>query len=413
MRTGWSPDFPIVELMEALVRRVLVIGGTGYLGSLICATLLEATRDMVVLAARPGHERDDIVARLRMEMSAFGDAEGRSLERLRIVRLPSSGDRSGFSSLFRENRIDEVVNCAGAVHYFDVRALKESNIDLVNDLVAASKDVRLDRFIHISTAFACGFSNEAAREALLPEPAVDPTEYTRFKRRAEYLVAESGLPFLILRPSIVIGDSRDAHYFGPAYGVYQYWESFGRIMMSRYRRTIHVVASERRLPLLHQDAFIAAFLAARERLAKDAFVNIVSPQEELPTVRGLWRQYCALVVRPHALFCYDSIDEAPVDELDARHKAFLNITAINSRISSWDWRFETTNRDRLVSEGLVFPTATLESVRKCQTRFVASSPVTRRYMEKFEALFPDAPREPQPREPASALAEDASARWLL
>jgi nucleoside-diphosphate-sugar epimerase len=209
--------------MEVRVARVLVIGGTGYLGSLICATLLEETRDIVVLAARPGHERDDILARLRMEMSAAGDSGGKALERLRIAPLPAPGDRRGFHALFRENRIDQIINCAGAVHYFDVKALQESNIDLVNDLVAASREVRLQRFIHISTAFACGFSNEITQEALLPEPSADPTEYTRFKRRAEYLVAESGLPFLILRPSIVIGDSRDAHYFGPAYGLYQYW----------------------------------------------------------------------------------------------------------------------------------------------------------------------------------------------
>jgi len=42
----------------------------------------------------------------------------------------------------------------------------------------------------------------------------DPTEYTRTKRNAEELVATSGVPYLILRPSIVIGDSRDGRYFG-------------------------------------------------------------------------------------------------------------------------------------------------------------------------------------------------------
>jgi len=393
--------------------RVLVIGGTGFLGSLICATLLERTTDTVVLAARPGHERDDIVARLRMEMSFSGDPQGKAMERLRIARLPAPGDARGFSSLFRENRITEVLNCAGAVHYFDVDALRASSIDLVNDLVAASKETGIDRFIHVSTAFACGFSNAAAVEALLPEPQSDPTEYTRFKRRSEYLVAESGLPFLILRPSIVIGDSRDGHYFGPAYGVYQYWESFAKVMMSRYRETIHVVASDHKLPLVHQDAFIETMLAARERLTSDAFVNVVSPDEKLSTVKALWQQYCDLVVRPHKLCCYDAISEAPYGELDARHRAFLNITAINSQISSWNWRFETTNRDRLIEGGMVFAPVTLESMRKCQTRFVASSPATREYMEKFEALFPGAPQQPRARELAGALDEEPGGGWLL
>lgn len=392
--------------------RVLVIGGTGYLGSLICATLLEETQDVVVLAARPGHERDSIIARLRMEMSASGDPEGKALERLRIVRLPARGDRRGFSGLFRENRIDEVINCAGAVHYFDVEALQASTIDLVTDLLEAAKESRVNRFIHVSTAFACGFSAGASAETLLPEPPADPTPYTRFKRRSEYLVAESGLPFLILRPSIVIGDSRDGHYFGPDYGVYQYWESFAKVMMSRYRETIHVVASDHRLPLVHQDAFISVLFAAREKLG-DAFINIVSPQEKLPSVKALWTQYCDLVVRPHRLFCYDSIEEAPVRELDTRHRAFLNITAINSRISSWDWRFDTGNRDRLIEEGLVFAPVTLETVRKCQSRFVAASPTTRDYIQKFEALFPDAPQAPRARALADALGEGVGGSWLL
>ncbi|WBJ98987.1 NAD-dependent epimerase/dehydratase family protein [Methylocystis parvus] len=393
--------------------RVLVIGGTGYLGSLIGATLLEKTQDFVVLAARPGHQRDDIVARLRMEMTAAGDPDGAALERLRIVRLPAPGDSRGFSSLFRENRIDEVINCAGAVHYFDVEALQASTIDLVNDLLRASKEARINRFIHVSTAFACGFSLEPSVEALLPEPPADPTPYTRFKRRSEYLVAESGLPFIILRPSIVIGDSRDGHYFGPDYGVYQYWESFAKVMMDRYRDTIHVVASDHSLPLVHQDAFVSTLLAVRARGACGAFVNVVSPEEQLPSVKALWRQYCDLVVRPHRLFCYDSIEEAPVRELDTRHRAFLNITAINSRISSWGWRFDTTHRDRLIEEGLVFPPVTLQSVRKCQSRFVASSPATRDYLQKFEQLFPDAPKQPRARALADALAEGPGGSWLL
>ncbi|PPD45026.1 MAG: hypothetical protein CTY15_05795 [Methylocystis sp.] len=396
--------------MEADLARVLVIGGTGYLGGLIAATLLTRTQDVVVLATRPGHERDDIVARLRMEITAAGDREGDSLERLRIVPLPAPGDARGFSGLFREQRIEEVVNCAGAVHYHDVAALKQSNVDLVNDLLAASKEARIARFIHISTAFAHGFTSEAAPETLLAEPAGDPTEYTRFKRRAEWIVAESGLPFLILRPSIVIGDSRDGHYFGPPYGLYQYWQSFAKVLMSRYRETIHVVASSHKLPLLHQDAFIATLMAARETLKEDAFVNVVSSPDLLPTVEELWRLFSDLVVHPRELRVYGSLEEAPLASLDPRYQVFLAHTAVNTEIARHPWRFETGHRDRLMAHGLVFPQVTIDSVRKCQSRFAGSSESVRRYHQKFEALFPGAPKEPR------ALAdrlETAGGGWLL
>jgi nucleoside-diphosphate-sugar epimerase len=399
--------------MEADLARVLVIGGTGFLGGLLSAMLLSRTRDHVVIATRPGHERDEIVARLRMEMTAEGDVAGEALDRLSIVQLPAPGDSRGFSSLFRENRIDEVLNSAGAVHYFDVEKLKASNIDLVNDLIAASREVRIRRFVHISTAFAQGYSDETAKEALFPEPTSDPTEYTRYKRYAERLVAESGLPFLILRPSIVIGDSRDGHYFGAEYGLYQFWSSFAKMLMDRYRETLHGVATRGPLPLLHQDAFAETYLAAREQLTEDSFVNVVSAPDELPSVRDLWRLWCDNVARPHKVLYYDAINDAPMRALDPRYRAWLYFTSVNQEISNHNWRFETTNRDRLIRDGLNFRHVTLDTVRKCQNRFVSSSETVRSYNEKFEKLFPGAPVAPRNRPLAeSAVAGRAYAETL-
>lgn len=383
--------------------RILLVGGTGYLGALTGAQLLTQTNDQVILAARAGHQRDDIVARLRMEMSAAGDAEGHALERLKVVRLPDPGDARGYSSLFRENRIDEVINCAGSVHYFDVALLKQSNVDLVSDLLTAAKEVDLRRFVHVSTAFACGYIDGVAREALFEEPASDPTEYTRFKRRAEWLVAQSGLPYLILRPSIVIGDSRDGHYFGPAYGVYQFWWSFAKMLMDRYRETLHAVTTDHPLPMVHQDAFAETLLHAREKLADNAIVNVVSAPDDLPSVADLWRLWCARVARPHELRVYGDLRDAPMRTLDPRLRAFLNFTAVNTDISGRDWRFETRNRDALIAQGMRFPQVTQETIARCQTRFVASSETVRAYYDRFSALFPAERRLSSARETEDAL----------
>lgn len=382
--------------------RVLLVGGTGYLGSLVGASLLTQTSDRIILAARPGHERDDIVARLRMEMTAAGDPEGRSLERLRLVRLPDPGDARGYASLFSENRINEVVNCAGSVHYFDVALLKQSNVDLVSDLVAASKEAAIDRFVHVSTAFASGYIDGVVKEELFAEPGSDPTEYTRYKRRAEWLIAESGLPYLILRPSIVVGDSRDGHYFGPAYGVYQFWWSFAKVLMDRYRETLHAVTTDHPLPTIHQDAFAATLLAARAQLSDDAIVNVVSSPEGLPSVADLWRLWCERIARPYELRVYKDLKEAPLTKLDPRLRAFLNFTAVNTEISGRDWRFETRRRDELIGKGLVFPQVTMETIARCQARFAANSETVRSYYEKFESQFPnDEYSTPRPRAAAA------------
>jgi nucleoside-diphosphate-sugar epimerase len=394
------------------VARVLVIGGTGYLGSLICASLLERTNDTVILAARPGRQQDDVVARLRMEMSADGDAVSNALRRLRFARLPAPGDARGFLDLFRDNQVDEVVNSAGAVHYFDVEKLRESNVDLVDDLLTAAKATRVGRFTHVSTAFAQGYGDDVTREGLLPEPDADPTAYTRFKRRAEHAIARSGVPFLVLRPSIVVGDSRDGNYFGPDYGVYQFWQSFARMLMDRYRETIHAIAAETPVHMIHQDAFIELFLAARVHCAGDAFVNAVSPTAPLPTARDLWRLFCDDLARPRELVFHDTIDSAPLRALDPRMRAFLTFTAVNADISTRDWRFETTARDALIAKGARCPAVTLDSIRKCQLRFAAASPTVRAYMQKFEARFPGAPRPAVARLFSLPPGPEAG-RWLL
>jgi nucleoside-diphosphate-sugar epimerase len=266
--------------------------------------------------------------------------------------------------------------------------LRESHIDLVRDLITASKRTKIRRFIHISTAFCSGYVDGELREALHPEPASDPTEYTRFKRSAEWLVAESGVPYIILRPSIVIGDSRDGWYSGQPIGVYQLWSSFAKILMDRYRRRLHFVAQRRPLHFLHQDAFTASVLAARKGSEAGTIAHLVSAPDRLPTGEDFCRLWCEHVARPHEVNIYRELADVPVKEIDFSYRKWLEFTSINTQISSHDWIFERRYLDKLIGNGLAFPDVSVDTFGKCLNRFVSTSDIIKKYHDKFYSNFP-------------------------
>jgi len=318
-------------------------------------------------------KRPEMLAQIGEELDREGLSGEIDLSRLVAVPLPSPGRFHELDETLVRFGVDEIVHCAGSVDYFDPIRLKEANIDLTADLLEVAKRLRLRRFIYLSTAFSSGYAEGRVLERLHPSPKLDPTEYTRSKREAEFLVVASGVPHLIVRPSIVIGDSRDGRYTGKPYGLYQFWFSGERFLSDRYRDVMHIVAPSRALPLLHQDAFKQGFMAARRHFTENAIVHLCSRPDKLPTVRALFTLWFESVMCPQQLHHYDRIEDVPLDGLDHRLRTWLEFTAVNTEISCHSWNFESTNLDILRAAGLTFADATLDTVRLCQDRFVAQS----------------------------------------
>lgn len=128
-----------------------------------------------------------------------------------------------------------VVHCA-AETAFDL-PLAESrrvNVELSARLIQALSSVQEKtsaacRLIHVSTAFVAG-----KRHGLIREDSPDPGEraphefnnaYEQSKWEAEQVVRKSGLPWTIVRPSIVVGDSRNGFtlHFRVVYSVIRLW----------------------------------------------------------------------------------------------------------------------------------------------------------------------------------------------
>ena len=76
-----------------------------------------------------------------------------------------------------------------------------------NMLKLAGSMRALRRFVHISTAYVAGTKSGIVTEDE-PAGASFSSIYEKTKARAEDLVRNSGLPFSICRPAMIVGDSR-------------------------------------------------------------------------------------------------------------------------------------------------------------------------------------------------------------
>lgn len=307
------------------------------------------------------------------------DRQGELSGRFRALCV-GNADSGGLISCLRENKITQVVHCAGSVDYSNARELFAANVQLTELWLTAAKAHGDCRFIHISTAFSAGrMGPQAVREALHPDPPCESTVYTQTKRQSERLVAESGLPFVIVRPSILIGDSLNGRYAGKAYGVYQFWKSVERLLCDRWRPHLHVIAPVQPLALIHQDHFMNVFAAAFRHALPNSIVHAVSAEDSLPTCRDVWHLFAQQCLLPDSVTFYDCLEQVPLPKVDRRNRAFLQAVATNVEISAQHWRFDTTNLERLREHGCDVPRASLASLWACQQAYVARSAALERF----------------------------------
>ncbi|MEL7159540.1 MAG: NAD-dependent epimerase/dehydratase family protein [Bacteroidota bacterium] len=167
---------------------VLLTGATGFLGH---RTLERLAEDPAVTAVT---------------------ATGRTLRPERRVIHPKVTYRLG--DLRNADFVDELVAGADAIIHTAAlsspwgreQAFVNANVTPQEHLLAAAGRERIQRFVYVSTPslYFSGRDRHNVKESdSLPEPLVNA--YARTKRRAERLLEDSALPFVILRPRALIG----------------------------------------------------------------------------------------------------------------------------------------------------------------------------------------------------------------
>lgn len=150
---------------------VLVLGANGFIGSHVAASLSAAG-----WFVRAGARRPDEAAR-RAPGHGWVAADFRRLT-----------DPSDWAPLLAG--VDAVVNCVGVLQDGGADDTRAAHVEGPRALIAACETAGVKRLIHLS---AVGADAEAG------------TAYARTKAETEAMLATSGLDWLILRPSLVVG----------------------------------------------------------------------------------------------------------------------------------------------------------------------------------------------------------------
>jgi thioester reductase-like protein len=199
-------------------REVLLTGGTGFIGMELLARYLERGDRKLITLVRAS---SDAAARKRIDgvlANLFGAHAQRYAGRVQAVAADLTAPRLGlpqarWKQLAR--RVGTIVHSAASVSFalplHEARAINlEGTRRMLDFAQLTSQHGGLERYGHISTAYVAGTHAGRFSESDLAVGQSFNNSYEQSKFEAEQLVrAGAGLPFTILRPSIVVGDSRN------------------------------------------------------------------------------------------------------------------------------------------------------------------------------------------------------------
>ena len=154
------------------MKRLLILGGTGFVGRALCAQLAQRHPDTeVVVPTRHAGQRRNLLA----------------LPDVQLVQADIH-DEATLARLLQA--CDAAVNLVGILHGDEAR-FRRAHAELPRKLVHACRIAGVRRIVHVS---ALGAAPDA------------PSRYLRSKAAGEAALQTSGLDVTILRPSVIFGE---------------------------------------------------------------------------------------------------------------------------------------------------------------------------------------------------------------
>jgi thioester reductase-like protein len=210
---------------------ILLTGATGFLGMELLVRLLEHTDREIVTPIRA---RDDAAAQQRLEhvLAMLLPPGSVPAGRVHAVAADLECRRLGLSAARRDaiaHDVETVVHCAASVQFtLPLQEARRINVGGTREILdLAARAARLERVIHVSTAYVAGNREGACFEHERDVGQSSRNTYEQTKLEAEREVELSAVPAVILRPSVIVGDSRTG--WTPSFNVI-YWplQAFAR-----------------------------------------------------------------------------------------------------------------------------------------------------------------------------------------
>src|SRR3954454_2694959 len=204
---------------------VFLTGGTGFLGMEVLARLLErGDRDVVCLV----RAADQAAAEERLEgvLATLWDDPSPYRPHARAVAGDVTRPGLGIEPAVRTalaGGTGAVLHCPASIPFdLPLDEARQINVEGTREVIGFARQAkscgRLDRFIHVSTAYVAGRVTGTFRERQLDAGQEFRNTYEQTKWEAEHVVNDaSDLDPVIARPSIVMGESTSG--WTPAFNV--------------------------------------------------------------------------------------------------------------------------------------------------------------------------------------------------
>ena len=260
---------------------VFLTGATGFLGMEVMARLLErGDREVIALVraaddAAAQERLDGILAKLWADPSPY---RGRARAVAGDVTSPGLGMDAGTRSHVAEEA-GAVMHCAASISFdLPLDEARQINVEGTREIIGFAREAknggRLDRFIHVSTAYVAGITKGTFRERQLDAGQEFRNTYEQTKWEAEHVINDaSDLDPVIARPSIVMGESESG--WTPAFNVL-YWpiRAFSRGLFAEVP-----ARPEALVDVVPVDYVADALVHLLEDSSSSGVVNLVSGRE--------------------------------------------------------------------------------------------------------------------------------------
>lgn len=199
-------------MVRGRVGTYVLTGATGFLGSHLMAALLKEGHRLVILGRRSGEE--SLAARIARFLAWFnlegqkGHAETMEVD----LAKPALGLPQGpYDALCA--KAGPIIHCASDTRFSELNRPESiaTNVHALAGVIGLAKDSAAPGFHYISTAYAAGGASRCCSEkAALAGGFLNVYEETKAWAEREVAAQCNGhsIPYTIIRPSIVCGDSR-------------------------------------------------------------------------------------------------------------------------------------------------------------------------------------------------------------